>query len=253
MKRYFIEISYKGTHYNGWQKQPNAITVQQLLDSKLSLILGEETETVGTGRTDTGVHARHFTAHFDHSKTISAEFCDKMVYKLNRMLPHDIAVFRIKKVKDDAHARFSAISRSYEYHICREKDPFLHNFSWVITRAIDYNLLQESAALLLDYNDFECFSKTNTQVKNYLCQLSKANWRKQDNVWIFSIESNRFLRNMIRSIVGTMVSVGLGKITTEEFRNIIESKKRPQTGVSAPGSGLYFMGAQFDPGIYEDN
>ncbi len=247
--RYFIELGFDGTAYHGWQIQPNAVCVQQLLEEAISMVLREKISLTGAGRTDTGVHAKKYTAHFDslHSPALLQEA--DLVYKLNRILPADIAIYDLFPVQADAHARYSAISRSYEYRISRRKDPFLINKAWLQEREMDFGAMQEASALLFEYEDFECFSKSNTQVKHYRCKIEEAHWRKEDCQWIFTIRANRFLRNMVRAIVGTLTDVGLGKINAEQMKQIIESKNRSNAGYSVPGCGLYFMGAAYDKSI----
>lgn len=248
--RYFIDLSFNGTAYHGWQVQPNAISVQQMLAEALATLLKEDTELTGSGRTDTGVHALNYTAHFQTLN--SPEQINEMdlVYKLNRILPHDIAIQQIRQVKPDAHARFSALSRSYDYIICRKKDPFMVNRAWLMERPLDYDSMQEVSQKLLQYEDFESFSRSNTQVNNYLCNVSSASWRQEGHLWIFNIEANRFLRNMVRAIVGTLADVGLKKISPSQFDAIVESKNRSNAGYSVPGCGLYFLGAEYEDGIF---
>lgn len=248
--RYFITLSFNGTAYHGWQIQPNAATVQQLLSEALHTLLREDTGLTGSGRTDTGVHARDYTAHFNTQKSPEELQAIDLVYKLNRILPQDIAIKEIKRVRDDAHARFSAVSRSYEYYVSREKDPFLINRAWLQERPLNLKSMQQATELLFDYDDFECFSRSNTQVTNYICQLLEARWEEQGHIWVFTIKANRFLRNMVRAIVGTIVDVGLGKTSLEQFRNIIESKNRSKAGYSAPGCGLYFIGADYNEELF---
>jgi tRNA pseudouridine38-40 synthase len=248
--RYFIYLSYDGTNYHGWQIQPNAITIQQLLSEALQTLLKADTGLTGCGRTDTGVHARVYTAHFNTEKTLDELKRMNLVYKLNRILPQDIAVKELKLVTGDAHARFSAISRSYEYYICTKKDPFLINRAWLQERPMNFRAMQQASEMLFSYDDYECFSKRNTQVTNYICNLMEAHWEEHSHLWVFTIKANRFLRNMVRAIVGTIVDVGLGKTSLEQFRNILESKNRNKAGYSVPGCGLYFLGADYDEEIF---
>ncbi len=248
--RYFIELSYDGTAYHGWQTQPNAPTVQQYISDALYTLLKEDTGLTGSGRTDTGVHAKKYTAHFDTLRTPEELLNMALQYKLNKLLPHDIAIKTIRQVSNDAHARFSAVSRSYEYLLCRQKDPFLINRAWLQERPIDLPIMQQATEILFEYDDYECFSRSNTQVNNYICQLSEAQWQEQDHLLGFTIKSNRFLRNMVRAIVGTIVEVGLGKTSLKQFRNIIESKNRSRAGYSVPGCGLYFLGANYKEDIF---
>jgi len=248
--RYFIDLSYDGTAYHGWQIQPNAITVQQLLSEALETLLKEDTALTGCGRTDSGVHAKNYTAHFDTFKPWKELQSMELPYKLNRILPQDIAIKGIKQVRADAHARFSAVSRSYEYILCREKDPFFVNRAWLQERSLDIEAMQQATEILFGYDDYECFSRSNTQVSNYICRLSEARWEEHDHLLIFNIKANRFLRNMVRAIVGTITDVGLGKTSLQQFRTIIESKNRSMAGYSVPGCGLYFLGADYNDEIY---
>lgn len=249
-QRYFLELSFDGSNYHGWQIQPNAISVQQLIEQALSMLLREEIQLTGAGRTDTGVHAKSYTAHFDSHKSADELPATDLVYKLNCVLPSDIAVNRVYAVKHDAHARYSALARRYEYLISRSKDPFMVNRAWILERPLNFEAMQQAASLLLQYNDFECFSKSNTQVNNYRCTLMEAQWQKDGHLWIFTIKSNRFLRNMVRAIVGTLADVGLGKTSLQDLDVIIKSKNRSNAGYSVPGCGLYFMGADYHDDIY---
>jgi tRNA pseudouridine38-40 synthase len=247
--RYFIWLSYKGTAYYGWQVQPGTPTVQQTLNNALTVLLREDVETIGAGRTDTGVHATTFVAHFDTTQTAEKLNLPQLTYKLNRILPSDIAIQRIEKVKPDAHARFSAKSRTYHYFICTHKDPFQVGRSWLVERRLNLEAMRQAADLLKAYEDFESFSKTNTQVKTFKCQISEAQWEQEGNLLRFEITADRFLRNMVRAIVGTMVDVGLGKISADDFASIIESKDRSQAGFSAPGCGLFLVEVEYPPKI----
>lgn len=251
--RYFIYLSYLGIRFKGWQKQPNTITVQQTLEEALSLLLKEPTEITGTGRTDTEVHAKEYTAHFDYTNLLSEKEKAQLCYKLNRILPRDISVKKIKNVNSDAHARFNAIKRSYEYIICRKKDPFWIDRAWQLEIPLNFDLMQEASQILMEYSDFESFSKSNTQVKNYLCTLTESTWEKRQHFWVYKISSNRFLRNMIRAIVGTMTDIGAEKLNLDAFRKVIESKDRKNAGYSVPGYGLYFLGAEYDTALFEEN
>lgn len=236
-KKYFIELSYKGTNYHGWQIQPNAITVQEVLDKVLSTVFRQKVETLGCGRTDTGVHATQFFAHFE---LFTENFNDeKALQSLNSLLPYDISIHRILETKPEAHARFDATLRSYEYHIHYTKNPFLHNLSWLIRDPLDVKTMNIAADYLINYTDFSCFSKSNTQVFTNNCKISHAEWIETKDGLIFHISADRFLRNMVRAIVGTMVDIGRGKISAEEIHNIIQSKNRSNAGASVPACGLY--------------
>jgi tRNA pseudouridine38-40 synthase len=248
--RYFIYLSFDGRAYNGWQVQPNTETVQKSIETALATLLRITTPVTGAGRTDTGVHARLYTAHFEYNTILGEEELKNLRYKLNRILPHDIAISEIKPVNPEAHARFSAISRRYEYLIIKEKNPFLFNRAWLLERTLDLTAMKEATQILFDFDDFECFTKTNTQVNHFRCRIIDAGWRNENGVLIFHICADRFLRNMVRAMVGTLVEVGLGKISHENFISIIKSKNRSNAGYSAPGFGLYFMGAEYDQSIF---
>lgn len=234
--RYFIELSYNGKAYHGWQNQPNAITVQQVLEEALSVLMKTKIEIVGAGRTDTGVHASQMFAHFDVEFEIDIP---NLIYKLNAILPNDIAVHDLFKVKDDAHARFDAESRTYHYKISTTKNVFAINFAYRFQVPLDLKKMNEACKILLRYKDFQCFSKSNTDVKTYYCNIEKAEWIEKQNGLIFIITADRFLRNMVRAIVGTMINIGLGKIQVKDLIAIIESKNRSEAGYSVPAHGLY--------------
>lgn len=242
--KYFIELSYKGTNYHGWQIQPNAITVQEVLDKALSTFFRQKIETVGCGRTDTGVHATQFFAHFEILDT-KAVFPERSIQSINSLLPFDISVKRIIKVAPEAHARFDATLRSYEYHIHYFKDPFLHEVSWLIRDVLDINEMNIASTHLQSYTDFSCFSKSNTQVFTNNCKISRAEWVKTDNGLIFHISADRFLRNMVRAIVGTMVEIGRRKISPDALHNIIQSKNRSNAGTSVPACGLFLTSIKY--------
>ena len=237
-KRYVIELAYDGTNYHGWQIQPNAISVQEVLEKSLSLIVGEQISIVGCGRTDTGVHASYYVAHFDTKKELID--LSKLLYKLNSFLPKDIVLFDIIKVSDEFHARFGAVSRSYQYHLVTRKSPFEESYAYKPNFPIDFEAMNSAAALLLDYTDFTSFSKLHTDVHTNNCDVRAAYWeRKSEHHWIFNITADRFLRNMVRAIVGTLLEVGKGKISNSEFCQIIEKKNRDVAGVSVPGKALF--------------
>jgi tRNA pseudouridine38-40 synthase len=251
--RYFLELSYSGGNYCGWQIQPGQPSVQKTLEDALETLTREKITLTGAGRTDTGVHAKHYTAHFDSSlKPVKIEELN-LVYKLNRILPHDISIKSIRPVVANAHTRYSAISRTYKYIICREKDPFWFERAWLMERPININVIKEVSSLLLSFDNFESFSKSNTQVNNYICKISAADWSEEGHLLIFTITADRFLRNMVRAIVGTLIDVGLGKIDKEEFVRIIESRNRSKAGYSVPGYGLYFMGATYEESLFVTN
>ncbi len=234
--RYFIELSYQGKNYHGWQIQPDVITVQEKLNKAVSKIFQLNIEVVGAGRTDTGVHASQMFAHFDLDKELKGD----IPHKLNSVLPPDIVVHNVFTVVDEKHARFDAISRSYEYKVWLGRNPFLLDFSWQIhSQNLNIDLMNEAASLLLEYTDFQTFSKVKTDVYTYNCDVTEAIWKQNGKELTFYISANRFLRNMVRAIVGTLVDVGLGKITKDEFRQIIESKSRSNAGLSVPAKGLF--------------
>jgi tRNA pseudouridine38-40 synthase len=247
--RYFLEFAYNGTHYHGWQYQPNAISVQETLNKVFSTLLQEEIEIVGAGRTDTGVHASKMYGHFDTNKELNLK---QLTYKANSFLPKDISIFKIIPVHENAHARFDASSRTYNYHIVTYKNVFNTEFSWYYPHELDVNAMNEAAQLLLQFTDFECFSKTNTDVFTYNCKISEAYWKKENNTLIFTITADRFLRNMVRSIVGTLVNIGLKKITKNDFIKIIESKSRKNAGFSVPAQGLFLTNITY-PYISNEN
>lgn len=238
MLRYFITFSYDGTAYHGWQIQPHSISVQEQLQKALSTLLRQSIEVVGAGRTDTGVHARKMVAHFDFGELD----CSQLVYKLNKMLPKDIAVYKVEQVSEDMHARFSAKSRTYHYFLHLSKDPFLRAYSWQMYGDLDFDLMNKAALVLMEYRDFTSFSKVNTDTKTNDCTITEAHWdRVGDNQWRFTISANRFLRNMVRAIVGTLVEVGRGKLTIEQLRQVIEAKDRCRAGDSVPGNALFLV------------
>ena len=234
--RYFIELSYKGTNYHGWQIQPDVNSVQEEITKAFETILQEKIQIVGAGRTDAGVHASQMFAHVDTTKELTTEY----IHKFNTILPNDIVIKAITKVLDEKHARFDAISRSYEYRILIGRDPFLLETTWQIYKnKIQIDKMNKAAKILFQYEDFESFSKVKTDVKTFNCTIMRAEWRREGNQLIFYIKANRFLRNMVRAIVGTLLDVGLEKISIEDFRNIIESKKRSEAGLSVPAKGLF--------------
>lgn len=241
--RRFIQLSYDGAAYHGWQKQPNARSVQQTLQEALSTLLQTDIEVVGAGRTDAGVSARMMVAHFETSKACDNE---QLVYKLNKLLPHDIAVQRIWEVPDEMHARFSATSRTYHYYIHTRKDPFVRQYSWLVTFPLDFARMNEAASRLPGFEDFTSFSKVNTDTKTNLCNVTEARWTQVgENTWRFTITANRFLRNMVRAIVGTLIEVGRGRMTVDEFCQVIEQKNRCSAGDSVPGHALFLVDVSY--------
>lgn len=246
--RYFMFFSYHGAAYHGWQLQPNAISVQAVVEDGLSKILGKKIEVTGAGRTDTGVHARYYAAHFETDAIIAEP--EKLAAKLNSFFPSDISVYNIVAVKPDAHARFSAVERSYEYWISPYKNPFNQGLAWHYYKNLNVEFMNVAADVLMEYNDFTSFSKLHTDCKTNNCKISYARWSKAGDLLVFSISADRFLRNMVRAIVGTLVDVGLGKINLDEFRKIIESKNRCNAGTSVPAHGLYLVDVKYPESIY---
>ena len=235
--RYFVWFGYDGAAYHGWQIQPNGNSVQEELQKGLSTLLREEISVTGAGRTDAGVHARVMVAHFDTEKTLD---CRQLAYKLNRLLPQDIAVDRVEQVSDDLHARFSATSRTYNYYIHTRKDPFRRAYSCEMHYDLDFAKMNEAGRILTTYEDFGAFCKAHSDVKTTLCQVTKAEWiQTSDSSWYFEITANRFLRNMVRAVVGTLIDVGRGKLTLDDFRKVIEGKQRSDAGESMPANALF--------------
>lgn len=238
-KRFFIEIAYDGSAYHGWQIQPNAISVQEKLNTALQTLMRSPVETIGAGRTDTGVHAQQLYVHFDVHGHFPPIISDRFVQSLNALLPHDIAVKRILKVAPDAHARFDATSRSYEYHMHIHKNPFLINRSWQVRELPDIEKMNEAAEKLLGTKDFSCFSKSNTQVHTNICTVSEAKWSQHGDAVVFKISADRFLRNMVRAIVGTLLKIGQHDVPLSYLTQVLSSKNRSMAGVSVPAHGLY--------------
>lgn len=237
MHRYFIRLSYDGTNYHGWQIQPNGNSVQEEIQKALTTILRTDMEIVGAGRTDAGVHASDMAAHFDIDREIDG---GQLTYRLNRILPRDIAIKSVYEVSEDMHARFSAVSRTYHYYIHTQKDPFLRKYSCELHYDLDFQLMNEAASHLLNVSDFKAFCKSHTDVKTTLCNVTEARWVKQsDYSWYFVISANRFLRNMVRAVVGTLIEVGRRRISIEEFDSIVEGRERTQAGESMPGNALF--------------
>lgn len=245
MSRYFIHLAYDGTRYHGWQIQPNGISVEGEIERCLSTILRREIDIVGAGRTDAGVHARHMVAHFDFDVLDTKQ----LTYKLNRMLPPDITIYHIDEVDNELHARFSATSRMYHYYVSENRDPFNRKYVWQTHFALDYNLMNEAAKILLEYKDFASFCKSHTDVKTTLCDVTEARWIKTSSgEWYFCIKANRFLRNMVRAVVGTLVEVGRHRMTINDFRHVIEGKKRTGAGESMPGNALFLEKIEYGAG-----
>ncbi len=250
MSRYFLHLSYNGKNFHGWQIQNNAITVQQVLNETLSLFFRTKVELTGAGRTDTGVHASDFYAHFDLPLPINPDDFSRIVHKLNGFLKDDIAIYAIKPVKDDAHARFDAISRTYHYNIGIKKDVFNSDYYYKVYGNIDIKAMNDAAHLLYDYIDFSCFSKSNTQTKTNNCKIILAFWEQHDDKLVFTITADRFLRNMVRAIVGTLLEIGYHKINIEDFKRIIENKNRSDAGYSVPAKALFLEKIVYPESIF---
>ena len=241
--RYFVKLAYNGTNYHGWQCQPNASSIQETLNNAFSIIFNVEINIMGAGRTDTGVHAQEMFAHFDFESNFDIQ---NSIHKLNSFLPKDIVIFDIIPVHDEAHARFDATQRTYEYHINTVKNVFQTDGSWYYHQNLNIELMNLAAAELKNYTDFECFSKVNNDVNTFNCVISEAFWNKENDQLIFTISADRFLRNMVRAIVGTLINIGLEKITLEDFKSIIECKDRNKAGFSVPAHGLYLTRISYD-------
>lgn len=243
MKRYFIEISYNGTDYFGWQRQPNQISVQEVLESSLSRIHSNQAiAIVGCGRTDTGVHAKQYFIHVDLDEKIVD---DQLIFKLNRMLPNSIVVHSIKKVDDQKHARFDAKKRTYRYFIHQKKDAFLNDFSWHMPIVIDIDKMNEAANSLIGEQDFTSLSKLHTDVKTNICTVYSASWVKDEKQTYFEISADRFLRNMVRATVGTLIDVGIGKLNPQDVTTILEARDRQAASMSVPAHGLFLWKIEY--------
>lgn len=264
--RYFIHLSYDGTRYHGWQVQPNGISVEGEVERCLGTLLRTPVDIVGAGRTDAGVHARHAVAHFDADLPefiMNGGGTQNLAYRLNKMLPPDIYIRSIERVADDMHARFSAKWRTYHYYVSTERNPFGRQYAWHTHYDLDFTLMNEAAAALREYRDFACFCKSHTDVKTTLCDVVEAEWLPVDGnavtsvmplrldgapiatEWYFRIKANRFLRNMVRAVVGTLVEVGRHRMTPEDFRHVIESRTRTQAGESMPGHALFLERVEY--------
>lgn len=244
--RYFIKLAYKGKNYFGWQIQPRQKSVQQTVEESISTILRQEIKLVGAGRTDTGVHSKIMFAHFDFDKTLPKD----LAHRMNQFLPKDIVIYEILKVKDDAHARFDALSRTYHYLIRIGKDPFDYDYSWQIHQPLDIEKMNLAAEFLLGKQDFSSFAKIHTDVKTHICDVKLAEWKKTNEGLLFVITADRFLRNMVRSIVGTLVDVGRNKLSLEEFKHIIDKRDRKFASGSAPACGLYLADVEYPNSIF---
>lgn len=243
--RYFIHLAYNGAAYYGWQTQPDQTTVQETLENRLSLLLHEPIAVTGCGRTDTGVHASCFYAHFDLAEVLNEPACQQLTEKLNSFLPVDIAIYRIFAVLDCAHARFDATERTYHYYVATTKDPFMYPYRLRFFQVLNMEKMNEAAAYLLQHDDFTSFSKVHTQVNNFICHILHARWEACEGGMVFTITANRFLRNMVRAIVGTLLDVGRGKMTPEEFQQIILQKNRCKAGTSVPPHALFLSDVRY--------
>ena len=242
-----LTLAYDGTNYTGWQVQVEQPTIQSELEAALFRLSGESIRVVASGRTDAGVHAKVMVAHFDFEDEINIS---DLIYKLNAFLPEDIAVKKIVRVKNDAHARFDATERTYEYWITQEKNPFLAQWAYYVKYPLDVAAMNQAAKVLFEFTNFKCFSKSNTDVKTFECTITHAKWEKVGDKLVFTISANRFLRNMVRAIVGTLLDVGYGKSTIEDVKNIIKSKNRSNAGASVPGHALYLTAVTYPETVY---
>ena len=246
--RYFLTLAYNGTSFHGWQRQPNATSVQQALEEALTTLLRKPIAITGAGRTDTGVHAKEMMAHFEGDLSLEEE--ENLPYLLNRFLQEEIVIYRLDKVKADAHARFDATARTYEYHLGFQKNPFKQQLYYYFHQPVSVEKMNEAAKILLEYEDFEAFAKTHSDVKTFLCNVTRADWESTAEGAIFTITANRFLRNMVRAIVGTLLEIGTGKIEVVDMHKIIQSKNRGEAGFSVPAAGLYLTEIQYPKSIY---
>ncbi|HEY0652347.1 MAG TPA: tRNA pseudouridine(38-40) synthase TruA [Chryseosolibacter sp.] len=245
--RYFFEISYNGTHYNGWQSQLNATGVQSVVEETMAKLFREKIEITGSGRTDTGVHCEQQFFHCDIEKVFDES---QFIQKLNSFLPKDIAIHSIRRVRENASARYDAVERSYRYEITRSKNPFLDGLAWHYFKELDIAVMNQAAALLLGEHDFECFSKVKTDVNHFRCDVKRAEWKEVDDRLYFHITANRFLRGMVRAVVGTLLDVGTNKISTKEFQNIIKGRDRKKAGANVPPHGLYLTKVKYPPTVF---
>jgi len=246
--RYFIELCYNGKNYKGWQVQPNGNSVQGTLEKALSLLLKEEVSVVGCGRTDAGVHAEQFYLHFDTQRTVDKE---KLKFRLNSFLPEDIAILDVLKVREDAHARFDAVSRTYQYRMHLGKDPFRTDVLYQIPEQdLDLETMNRAADLLRQHRDFKCFSRSRTDVKTYDCAVAEAGWIREGESWIFQIRANRFLRNMVRAVVGTLLEVGKGHMDLQGFQVVLDSRDRSRAGASVKAKGLFLTKVEYPEEIF---
>jgi tRNA pseudouridine38-40 synthase len=249
MTRYFIFLAFRGTAYNGWQVQPGRHTVQGVLSKALSTILSAQTEITGAGRTDTGVHASFFCAHFDAARN-DLDSDTQFLYNLNGLLPEDIAIRRIARVRAEANARFDALSRTYTYTITRIKDPFASDTAWLLYWPLDLTLMNEAASVLLRHSDFTSFSRLHGGNRTNICKVTHARWHEDEGRLIFTVTADRFLRNMVRAVVGTLIPAGRGKLSPSDFEAILHGRDRGLAGQSAPAHGLSLTGIEYPPGLF---
>ena len=253
--RTLLRLAYDGAPFCGWQIQPKERTVQGDLDDALSTLSRQPIQTMGAGRTDTGVHAKEMFVHFDWAPELGKgiQDLDQLVHRLNRFLDPAIRIYEAREVQPNWHARFDATSRSYSYHMVQHKNPFAHEWAYTFTSTLDFEAMNAAAALLLTHTNFKCFSRSKTDVKTYDCNVTEAIWKQVDSSWVFYISSNRFLRNMVRAIVGTLLDVGTGKTTLEDFQNILNSQDRTKAGSSAPAHGLFLTEVHYPNTIFDPN
>lgn len=245
--RFLFEITYKGTHYHGWQSQANAMSVQQVVEETLSKLLRKPISIVGSGRTDTGVHCVQQFFHADIDKVFDK---DHLIVRMNSFLPKDIAIRSIRSVKSEVSARYDAFERTYEYHITQQKDPLRNGLAYYFFKPINLSTLRQATALLGGSHDFECFSKVKTDVNHFICDVRRAEWNQKGDLLVFKITANRFLRGMVRAIVGTLLEVGTEKISVEDFKNVLKSKDRMKAGMNVPPEGLYLMRVKYPKSIF---
>ncbi len=242
MRRYFMQLAYKGTNFYGWQRQKKQITVQQSLERALSTALREQITVMGAGRTDSGVHAKFYVAHFDAESAFDPA---QLVKRINGLTPPDIYVHKIFEPPVKAHARFDALSRTYKYFVHTRPNPFIEEFSCYVYKRLDYEKMQQAAQVLFDYEDFKAFSKAHSGTRHYLCKIYESRWERQDDKLIYTVKANRFLRNMVRAIVGTLLDIGYGRYTIDDMRRIIEARDRKAASVSAPANGLFLVDIEY--------
>lgn len=247
MPRYFLEVAYVGTNYSGFQIQQNAVTIQQKIEEALTIFFKQTIPLTGSSRTDAGVHAKQNFFHFDFLENINS----KVLYNINSILPNDIAVKNIFNVPPEAHCRFNAISRTYNYYIYKNKNPFLNNRAWYYPYPINIQLLNEAATTILTYNNFEAFSKQNTQVNNFICNIQQSFWQQESETLMYHIQANRFLRGMVRALVATMLMIGRNQITIHQFKEIIESQNASNTNFSSPAHGLYLEKVEYPENLFQ--